>query len=186
MTEHAFHGRREDQRMLTGKGRYTSDFNFPGQLYAAFVRADRASAKLLSVDAAAAREAPGVAAVYTGADLAAHPFGTLKSMVSYKGVGGEAIKVPARPVLARDCVRFVGEEIALVVATSVSAAQDAAELVMVDYEDLPAVAHPLSILNSTPWLTPSFLSKLECPRRAQSSRRLSARRASSALQTSPI
>ncbi len=142
MTEHAFHGRREDQRMLTGKGRYTSDFNFPGQLYAAFVRADRASAKLLSVDAAAAREAPGVAAVYTGADLAAHPFGTLKSMVSYKGVGGEAIKVPARPVLARDCVRFVGEEIALVVATSVSAAQDAAELVMVDYEDLPAVAHP--------------------------------------------
>ncbi len=143
MTEHAFHGRREDQRLLTGTGRYTSDFNFPGQLYACFVRADRAHAKLLSVDVSAAREAPGVVAVYTAADLASQNYATLPTLVHYKGVGGQAIKLPPRSVLASDKVRFVGEEIALVVASSPLAALDAVEMVMVDYEELPAVAHPL-------------------------------------------
>lgn len=142
MTEHAFNGRREDQRLLTGKGRYTADFNFPDQLHAAFVRSDRASAKLLSVDTSAALAAPGVVAVYTGADLTGQAFGTLKSLVHYKGVGGQSIAVPPRPVLATDFVRFVGEELVLVVANSALAAQDAAELVLVDYEELPAVAHP--------------------------------------------
>ena len=142
MSEQVFHGRREDQRLLTGSGRYTSDFNFPGQLYGSFARSDRAHARLLSVDASAAREAPGVVAVYTAADLASHAFSTLQTLVHYKGVGGQTIKLPPRPVLARDRVCFVGEEIVLVVATSALAAQDAAEQVLVDYEELPAVAHP--------------------------------------------
>jgi carbon-monoxide dehydrogenase large subunit len=142
MTEDAFHGRREDQRMLTGAGRYTSDFNFAGQLYAAFVRADRAHAKILSVDASAAREAPGVVAVYTGADLAPQNYATLQTLIHYKGVGGQTIKVPPRPVLATGKVCYVGEEVAMVIATTALAAQDAAEQIFADYEELPAIAHP--------------------------------------------
>ena len=142
MSEHAFKGRREDQRLLTGAGRYTSDFNFPGQLYACFARSDRAHATLLSVDASAAREAPGVLAVYTAADIATQNYATLPTLVHYKGVGGQSIKLPPRAVLAEGKVRFVGEEIALVVATSPLCALDAVEMIMVDYAELPAVAHP--------------------------------------------
>ena len=142
MSEHAFKGRREDQRLLTGAGRYTSDFNFPGQLYACFARSDRAHATLLSVDASAAREAPGVLAVYTAADIATQNYATLPTLVHYKGVGGQSIKLPPRAVLAEGKVRFVGEEIALVVATSPLCALDAVEMIVVDYAELPAVAHP--------------------------------------------
>jgi aerobic carbon-monoxide dehydrogenase large subunit len=137
-----FKGRREDRRLMTGAGRYTADWDLPGQLYGVFLRADRAHALLRSVDASAARKHPGVVLVITGADLANAGFKFPGTMVSYPGRGGQAIKVPQRPCLARERVRFVGEEVALVVATSKLAAQDATELIVVDYEDLPAVAHP--------------------------------------------
>jgi len=140
---HAFKGRREDHRLVTGSGRYTSDYNVEGELHAHFLRADRAHAIVRNVDATAARQHPGVVAVYTGADLSGAGFRNPGTLVNYPGRGGSQIKIPARPVLARDRVRFVGEEVALVVATTRSAAQDAAELIEVDYEDLPAVAHPL-------------------------------------------
>ncbi|MGQ0651177.1 MAG: xanthine dehydrogenase family protein molybdopterin-binding subunit [Betaproteobacteria bacterium] len=123
-----FKGRREDARLLTGQGRFTADWNLPGQLYAHFVRSDRAHAAIRSIDASAAK----AVAVFTG-EAVAH-FKTPPPMVKYP------IKVPHRDILARGRVRYVGQEVALVVATSAAAAQDAAEAIVVDYEDLPAVS----------------------------------------------
>ena len=142
MTSSTFTGRREDRRLITGAGRYTADVNLPGQLYAAFVRADRASARVRSVDLDAARAAPGVLAAYSAADTADTVFKTPGTMVSYPGRGGQAIIVPPRRPFAADCVRYVGEEVAVVIAESAHAAEDACGLVAVDYEDLPAIAHP--------------------------------------------
>ncbi len=137
-----FTGRREDRRLITGAGRYTDDINRAGQLYAAFVRADRASALIRSLDASAARAAPGVVAVYTGADLADTAFNTPATLVRYPGRGGMAVNLPPRLPLARGQVRYAGEEVALVVARSAAAAHDAAALIEVDYQDTPAIAHP--------------------------------------------
>ncbi len=137
-----FTGRREDRRLITGTGRYTDDINRAGQLYAAFLRADRASALIRALDTSAARAAPGVVAVYTGADLAATAFKTPATLVSYPGRDGSAVNLPPRLPLARGQVRYAGEEVALVLAHSAAAAHDAAALIEVDYEDTPAVAHP--------------------------------------------
>ncbi len=141
MNTHPFTGRREDRRLITGTGRYSADVNLPGQLHAAFVRSDRASALIRSVDTSTARAAPGVVAVYTGADLPAGQFKTPATLVSYPGVGGMPVALPPRLPFARERVRYVGEEVALVIAHSALAAQDAAALVEVDYEDLPAITH---------------------------------------------
>jgi len=132
-----FAGRREDPRLLKGEGRYTADWKFPGQLYGAFLRSDRAHARITRIDTSAARAMPGVAAVYTGEDL--KHFKTAPPQVKYPGRGGVHLKVPERPTLARDRVRHVGQEIALVVASSPAAAQDAAEAIEIDYEELPVV-----------------------------------------------
>jgi carbon-monoxide dehydrogenase large subunit len=134
-----FKGRREDLRLLTGQGKYTSDWNLPGQLYGHFLRSDRAHAEIVSLDVAKARAAPGVAAVLTGADTAKAGFKSTPNIARYPGRGGATIKVPHRDGLANGRVRFVGQEVALVVAQSASAAQDAAELIEVEYRDLPAV-----------------------------------------------
>jgi carbon-monoxide dehydrogenase large subunit len=133
-----FAGRREDDRLLTGQGRYTADWNFPGQLYAAFLRSDRAHALIRSINVEPARAVPGVEAVFTGEDM--KHFKTPPPMVKY------AIKVPQRDILARERVRYVGQEIALVVATSAAAAQDAAEQIDIDFEDLPAVVDAAAAL----------------------------------------
>jgi aerobic carbon-monoxide dehydrogenase large subunit len=132
-----FKGRREDDRLLTGRGRYTADWNFPGQLYACFLRSDRAHADILGLNSRSALALPGVVAVLTGEDTA--DFKTPPPMVTYPGRGGAMIKVPHRDVIARQRVRYVGQEVALVVATTASAAQDAAEAIEVEYRDLPAV-----------------------------------------------
>jgi carbon-monoxide dehydrogenase large subunit len=134
-----FKGRREDARLLTGQGRYTADWNRPGQAYAAFLRADRAHAVVRSIDTEAARAAPGVLAVLTGADAVAAGFDTGSAMMPVKG-RGEALRVPSRPALATDRVRFVGEPLALVVATTMHQAQDGVERIVVDYQALPVVA----------------------------------------------
>jgi carbon-monoxide dehydrogenase large subunit len=134
-----FKGRREDLRLLTGQGKYTSDWNLPGQLYGHFLRSDRAHAEIVSLDVAKARAAPGVAAVLTGADTAKAGFKSTPNIARYPGRGGATIKVPHRDGLANGRVRFVGQEVALVIAQSASAAQDAAELIEVEYRDLPAV-----------------------------------------------
>ena len=134
----AFTGRREDDRLLTGKGRYTADWNFPGQLYGYFLRSDRAHAKVLAINAEPALGSPGVKAVFTGKDTA--QFKTPPPMVKYP------IKVPQRDILARERVHYVGQEIALVIATSAAAAQDAAEKIEVEFEELPAVVEGAAAL----------------------------------------
>jgi carbon-monoxide dehydrogenase large subunit len=131
-----FVGRREDARLVSGAGRYCNDWNFDGQAHAMFKRTDRAHALIASVDATAARALPGVIAVLTGADVEEGQFATLPPIPP---PGKEPVRVPERPVLARDRVRFVGEPIAVVVAESARTAQDAAEAIHVSYEELPAV-----------------------------------------------
>lgn len=133
-----FKGRREDDRLLTGQGRYTADWDFEGQLYACFLRSDRAHAVLKNVSTEEALSAHGVVAVFTGADVA--HFKTPPPMVKYP------IKVPHREVLARGRVRYVGQEIALVLAEEAAAAQDAVEKIQVDYEELPAVVDAAAAL----------------------------------------
>src|SRR5690348_12324511 len=131
-------GRLEDDRMLTGRGKYVSDWNLPGQAYGHFLRSDRAHADIVALDAAAALAQPGVIAVITGE----HIKGALKSLpcaLPVKGRGGMELIHPGRPALAQGRVRFTGEPVALIVAESASAAQDAAELVNVEYRDLPAL-----------------------------------------------
>ncbi|MEJ2176338.1 MAG: molybdopterin-dependent oxidoreductase [bacterium] len=133
-----FKGRREDLRFVTGRGRYTNDWNFDGQVHACFRRADRAHAVIRSIDTGAAEKSPGVLAVLTGRDVAGEPFATVPP-VSPPAHGGQDVIVPERPVLARERVRFVGEEVAVVVAETAAAARDAADLIDVEYEDLPVV-----------------------------------------------
>ena len=130
--------RREDERLLTGRGCYTADWNLPRQLYGHFLRADRAHAKLLGIDAQAARGRPGVHLVLTAADLDAAGFKSLPGGVAFEGVGGQKMKKPYWPALARDHVHYVGQPVALVVADRALLAQDAAEEIAIDYEDLPA------------------------------------------------
>jgi carbon-monoxide dehydrogenase large subunit len=135
----AFKGRREDARLVTGGGRYTADWNLPGQLFAHFARSDRAHAEIVSLDTGPALASPGVVAVLTGADTARAGFKVAPPLVKFPGKGGAAIKVPHRDVLANGRVRFVGQEVAMVLATSAVAAQDGAEAVAVEYRDLPPV-----------------------------------------------
>lgn len=130
----------EDERLLTGAGRFVDDVALPGMLHMVTVRSPLAHARVLSVDPRAARAAPGVRAVLTLADIA--PVG---SMPIQTDNGAEAADAPV-PVLAADRVRFTGEPVAVVVAQSLAAAMDAAELVDVDYADLPIVTDPLDAL----------------------------------------
>jgi carbon-monoxide dehydrogenase large subunit len=134
-----FKGRREDFRLVTGQGRYTSDWSLPRETHACFLRADRAHAKLLSIDVSQAKAAPGVLAVITGAEALAAGLGAMPNMVKYPGKGGMKLIETGRDVLAIDRVRFVGQCVALVVAETYNQAMDASELIVAEYEDLPVV-----------------------------------------------
>ncbi|RMH17143.1 MAG: xanthine dehydrogenase family protein molybdopterin-binding subunit [Acidobacteria bacterium] len=130
--------RREDPALITGRGRYTDDLSLPGMLHAVIVRSPHAHARIVSIDAAAARAAEGVVAVYDGRDLV--PGGEIKGVPT--GWLLPDLKVPVHPLLAVDRVRYVGDGVAVVVAESRYAARDAADLVEVEYEPLPAVVDP--------------------------------------------
>jgi carbon-monoxide dehydrogenase large subunit len=143
-----YKGRREDLRLVTGQGKYTSDWNLPGQLYGAFLRSDRAHAEIISINVGAARSSPGVVAVLTGADTARAGFKSTPNIARFPGRGGATIKVPHRDGLANGRVRFVGQEIALVVANTAHAAQDAAERIEVEYRELPVVVDAEAALAS--------------------------------------
>jgi carbon-monoxide dehydrogenase large subunit len=132
-------GRLEDQRMLTGRGRYVSDWHLPGEAHAHFLRSDRAHAEILSIDTSAALRAPGVLGVFTGRDIAAGGLKSLPAALPAKGRGGMELINPGRPALAQERVRFAGDAVAIVIAETAPAAQDAAELIVVEYRDLPAV-----------------------------------------------
>jgi aerobic carbon-monoxide dehydrogenase large subunit len=141
-------GRLEDYRMLTGRGRYVSDWNLPGQAYAHFVRSDRPHARIVAIDASGALDMPGVIAVFTGEDVAAAGLKSLPSAVPVKGRGGADMLKPERPALAQGKVRFVGEPVAMVVAETALQAADAADAVLVEYDDLPAVVRAEQALDT--------------------------------------
>ena len=129
--------RKEDYRFLTGAGQYTDDIKFERQSYAYFVRSPHAHAKIRSIDTKAAAAAPGVLAIFTGKDVAA--LGGLPCGWLIKSVDGSPMKEPKHPIIAEDTVRHVGDQVALVVAETLAEAKDAAALVEVDYDVLPAV-----------------------------------------------
>jgi aerobic carbon-monoxide dehydrogenase large subunit len=137
--------RKEDARLLQGKGCYTDDFNLPGQAYASMVRSPHAHARIRSIDAAAALALPGVLAVFTGEDavrdgLKPIPFRPVTP--NPHEVRLNASFVAPYPLLPVDKARFVGQALALVVAETAMAARDAAERVTVEYEPLPALVAP--------------------------------------------
>ncbi len=131
--------RKEDYRFLTGAGQYTDDLTLPRQAHAAFVRSQHAHAKIRSVKLDKAKQAPGVLAIFTGEDLAAAKLGGLPCGWLITDVNGQPMKEPPHPCLAQGKVRHVGDQIAIVIAETEDQARDAAELVEVDYEVLPAV-----------------------------------------------
>lgn len=128
----------EDARLVCGRGRFSADVSFPGQLWAHFLRSPHAHARIAEVNAAPARAHPGVALVLLGADCAQIDWPPC--YLRYPGKDGGSIRQPRRPAIAVDTVRFVGEPVALVIANSADAAQDAAERIEVDYEPLPALS----------------------------------------------
>ncbi|MEO5375589.1 MAG: xanthine dehydrogenase family protein molybdopterin-binding subunit [Alphaproteobacteria bacterium] len=137
----------EDQRFLTGTGRYTDDISLAGQAVAVVVRSPHAHARISGIDAADARALPGVLGVFTIADLDADGIGSIPCDFAVRNRDGSAMPLPARPVLARGKVRHVGEAVAFVIAETLTAARDAAELVAVDYDPLEAVVDLRAALN---------------------------------------
>ena len=130
--------RREDYRFLSGQGQYTDDVVLPHQSYAFFLRSPHAHAKIRSINTAAAAKAPGVLNVFTGKDTAG--IGGLPCGWLITSTDGTPMKEPKHPVLAEGKVRYVGDQVALVVANTLAQAKAAAELIEVDYDVLPAVA----------------------------------------------
>jgi aerobic carbon-monoxide dehydrogenase large subunit len=125
--------------LVTGRGRYTADYQFGDQVAGHFLRSDRAHAKIVRIDVEEAKKVAGVLDILIGADLVATGWKGTPSTSFFKGVGGSSLRVPFRTGLAHGRVRFVGEPVALVVAETEHIAQDAAELIAIEYEDLPAL-----------------------------------------------
>ena len=130
--------RKEDYRFITGGGSFTDDIDRPGQVYAYFVRSPHAHAKINGIDKSRAETAPGVLAVFDGADITAAKWGRLICGWMVKSRDGSDMKAGPHPILAEGKARYVGDHIALVVAETYHQAKDAAELVAVDYGVLPA------------------------------------------------
>ena len=130
--------RKEDQRFLTGTGRYVDDLPLARATYAQFVRSPHAHAKIKSIDTTAAKAMPGVVAIFTGKDIADAKVGGLICGWVVKDKHGQPHKAPPHPVMALDTVRYVGDTVAMVVANSHDEAKDAAEAIKVDYEEKPA------------------------------------------------
>ncbi|MDU3132266.1 MAG: xanthine dehydrogenase family protein molybdopterin-binding subunit, partial [Bradyrhizobium sp.] len=127
-------------------GQFIDDKPDDGALWLYVLRSPHAHAKILSIDTAAAREIAGVQAIYTGADLVADDVGTIPTLAIFKRPDGKPMTVPPRRLLAHEVVRYTGEAVAAVVATSRVIAQEAAEAIVVDYEVLPAVTDPVQAL----------------------------------------
>jgi len=129
----------EDARLVRGEGRYLGDIDLASQAYAVVLRSPHAHARIDGIDAQAARAAPGVLAVYTGADYAADGLGGPKASMPRKRPDGSPMFAPQRPALCIDRVRYVGDPVAFIVAQTLNEAKDAAELIAVDYQPLPSV-----------------------------------------------
>ncbi|MDE2227727.1 MAG: xanthine dehydrogenase family protein molybdopterin-binding subunit [Alphaproteobacteria bacterium] len=136
--------RREDEPLLRGRGRYTADLREPRQAAAVFLRAPMASAEIRRVDTTAAQRAPGVLAVLTATDLAGT--GSLAGPLPVPGRGGSKLIAPRWPALAEGRVLHAGQPVAVVVAETHAQAQDAVELIEVDYNETPAVVDARSAI----------------------------------------
>jgi carbon-monoxide dehydrogenase large subunit len=133
--------RLEDGPLLAGAGRFSNDEALPGQAHLVFLRSPHAHARIASIDTSAARAMPGVVAILTGEDVAAAGLKSLGVALPFKRPDGSDLAAPPRPILAQGLVRFVGEAVAAIIAESAAAARDAAEAILVDYEELPAVTN---------------------------------------------
>src|SRR6516225_1235020 len=133
--------RKEDDTLVRGKGRYTDDFNLPGQAYAWIVRSSHAHGIIRGIDTAAAKAMPGVLGVFTGADLASANYAPFICGLPLKNRDGTPLLQTNRTALMSDKVRYVGDPVAFVVAESTAQARDAAEAVVLDIDPLPAVTN---------------------------------------------
>ena len=140
----------EDQRLLRGEGRFQNDVTLPGQTHAVVVRSVHAHARIRSIDAGAAARAPGVLAVFTGADLARDGLGTMRMTLKRKRPDGAPMWAPPHHGLVQDRVRYVGDPVALVVAETLAEAEDAAAMVRIDYEPLPSVTRTAGAVGGAP------------------------------------
>src|SRR6201985_841582 len=131
--------RKEDRRFITGKGRYVDDIKLVGMTHAHFVRSPHAHARVKSIDLSAAMKMPGVLAVLTGKELVDDKIGNLICGWAITSKDGSPMKMGAWPAMAPETVRFVGQAVAVVIAESKNLARDAAEAVVVEYEELQAV-----------------------------------------------
>src|SRR5712675_552890 len=131
--------RKEDDTLVRGKGKYTDDFNLPGQAYAWIVRSPHAHGIIKSIDTAAARAMPGVLGVWTGTDMASANYSPFTCGLPLKNRDGSPLLQTNRTALMSDKVRFVGDPVAFVVAETPAQARDAAEAVVLDIDALPAV-----------------------------------------------
>ncbi len=139
----------EDPRLLKGGGRYVGDMVLPGMTFACVLRSPHAHARIRAIDITKAEAAPGVLAVLTGTDWQASGFGDLPVPGGLKRRDGSVFR-PPYPALAIDRVRWVGDYVAFVVAESIHQALDAAELIAVDYEPLPAVVSTAAAIGGSP------------------------------------
>jgi carbon-monoxide dehydrogenase large subunit len=142
--------RKEDFRFLTGQGTYTDDINRPGQAYAYILRSPLAHANIKKIDATAAKDADGVLAVFIGDDMAADGVGGIPCGWGVNNKDGSAMAEPSHPALAQGKVRYVGDQVAIVIAETYTQAKDAAETISVDYEELPAVINMEAALAGGP------------------------------------
>ncbi|HVJ53775.1 MAG TPA: xanthine dehydrogenase family protein molybdopterin-binding subunit [Aliidongia sp.] len=131
--------RNEDPMLLRGEGSYTDDLNLPGQAYAVIIRSPHAHGVIRALHVEAAREAPGVLGIYTAADFAEKGYGAFKCIMALASRDGTPMHMPPRFSLAEGKVRYVGEPVAFVVAETAAEARDAADLVELDIDALPAV-----------------------------------------------
>src|ERR1700746_3894561 len=136
--------RKEDKRFITGKGRYVDDIKLMGMTHAQFIRSPHAHAKVKSIDTSAAMKMPGVVAVLTGQQIVDDKVGNLICGWAITSKDGTPMKMGAWPAMAPETVRFVGQAVAVVIAESKNLAKDAAEAVVVNYEELPSVPDVMS------------------------------------------
>ncbi len=148
----------EDRRFITGHGNYVDDIQLPRQTHAFMLRSPHAHARIGAIDGTVALAAPGVLAVFTGDDLARDGIGPIPCLSAVTNRDGTPSVLPPHPAIARGRVRHVGDTVAMVVAESAAAARDAAELIAVDYEPLPASSKPR---------TPSTLGSHRCGTKPQ-------------------
>ena len=153
----------EDDALLRGQGRFTDNVRIAGELHACFVRSPHPHARIARLDTAAAQAMPGVVHIVTGRDLASAGVKPIPNSVDFRRAGGKPTATPQHHALARDTVRYVGEAVAAVIATSVHEARDAAENVVVDYAPLPAVVDAVAATKpGAPSLVPEAPDNVAC------------------------